>query len=396
MLMGQAGSSDHLTIAAAQIFDGTALRGPGSVRISNGRIENISFAAAEANASIRLPPDAILAPGFIDIQVNGGGGVLLNDQPTEAGVRRIVEAHGKAGTTGCLPTLITDRSEAIEQLAAAAQACLRIPGVLGFHLEGPALNRLRKGIHSESEIRVPNHRDLAAIKSFGSCGRSLVTLAPECVPAAMIDELIGAGLRIAAGHSEATSAEIRQAANIGVSGVTHLFNAMSQLGAREPGVVGAALWDDRLFAGIICDGIHVDPTSLRIAFRCKGRDRLMLVTDAMPLVGTNERQFMLQGRQIMLHDNRLTGPDGTLAGAHLTMIEAVRNAVALLGISLVDALIMASRTPAAFLGLESELGRIAPGYRADLVAFNPNFEVVGTWIDGVGSMGEASEAFQRG
>jgi N-acetylglucosamine-6-phosphate deacetylase len=180
-----------------------------------------------------------------------------------------------------------------------------------------------------------------------------------------------------------------------VSGVTHLFNAMSQLGVREPGVVGAALWDDRLFAGIICDGIHVDPTSLRIAFRCKGRDRLMLVTDAMPLVGTNDRQFMLQGRQITLHDNRLTGPDGTLAGAHLTMIEAVRHAVALLEVSLADALIMASRTPAAFLGLDSELGRIAPGYRADLVAFTKDYEVLGTWIGGVGSMAEASRTEAR-
>jgi N-acetylglucosamine-6-phosphate deacetylase len=275
-------------------------------------------------------------------------------------------------------------------LAAVAQDCLKIPGVLGFHLEGPALNRSRKGIHPEAEIRVPDRRDLAAIKSFGGRGRSIVTLAPECLPASMIDELIGAGLRIAAGHSDATAAEIGRAVDRGVSGVTHLFNAMSQLNAREPGLVGAALGDDRLFAGIICDGIHVDRAGLRVAFRCKGRDRLMLVTDAMPLAGTNDRQFMLQGRQITLHENRLTGPDGTLAGAHLTMIEAVRNAVALLGISLVDALIMASQTPAAFLGLESELGRIAPGYRADLVAFNSNFEVVDTWIAGVSSTGEAS------
>ena len=394
--MGNCGSSDVLTIAASQVFDGAAMRGPGSVRISNGRIEGIYWGKDEAGASIRLPADAIVAPGFIDVQVNGGGGMLLNDQPTEAGIRRIVEAHRKAGTTGCLPTLITDRTQIIERLAAVAQVCLEIPGVLGFHLEGPALNRARKGIHPETEIRVPDRRDLAAIKSFGGRGRSIVTLAPECVPASMIDELIGAGLRIAAGHSDATAAEIGQAVDRGVLGVTHLFNAMSQLSAREPGLVGAALDDDRLFAGIICDGIHVDRAGLRIAFRCKGRDRLMLVTDAMPLVGTNDRQFMLQGRRITLHENRLTGPDGTLAGAHLTMIGAVRNAVALLGISLVDALIMASRTSAAFLGLESELGKIAPGYRADLVAFNPNFEVVGTWIGGVGSMGEASEAFQRG
>jgi len=269
---------------------------------------------------------------------------------------------------------------------------MQIPGVLGFHLEGPALNALRKGIHPESEIRIPNARDLAAIKSFGKCGRSLVTLAPERVPSAMIDDLIGAGLFIAAGHSDATSAEAARATDRGVTGVTHLFNAMSQLGPREPGLVGAALDDNRLFAGIICDGIHVDPASLRIALRCKGRDRLMLVTDAMPLVGTNATQFMLQGRKITLHENGLTGPDGTLAGAHLTMIDAVRNAVALLDIELADALIMASRTPAAFLGLDSELGRIAPGYRADLVAFNGNFEIVGTWVEGIGSMRETSEA----
>ncbi|TGN89069.1 N-acetylglucosamine-6-phosphate deacetylase [Bradyrhizobium yuanmingense] len=392
--MGHAGSAS-LTIAAQHIFDGTDMRGPGSVRISQGRIESISFDEA-APASIRLPRDAILAPGLIDIQVNGGGGVLLNDQPTEAGVRRIVEAHRKAGTTGCLPTLITDRPEVVERLAVAAQACLDIPGVLGFHLEGPALNRSRKGIHPEAEIRVPDRRDLAAIKSFGDRGRSILTLAPECVPASMIDELVGAGLRVAAGHSDASAEQIRQAVGRGLLGVTHLFNAMSQLSAREPGLVGAALEEDRLFAGIICDGIHVDPVALRVAFRCKGRDRLMLVSDAMPLVGTDDRQFLLQGRQITLHDNRLTGSDGTLAGAHLTMIQAVRNAVALIGIALVDALIMASRTPAAFLGLGSELGRIAAGYRADFVAFNPSFEVIDTWIGGVGSMGGATKASERG
>src|SRR5579864_643991 len=145
--MGQAGSSVSLTIAAQRIFDGTDMRGPGSVRISQGRIEGVTFGEAEPRASIQLPREAILAPGFIDVQVNGGGGVLLNDQPTEAGVRCIVEAHRKQGTTGCLPTLITDRSEVIERLAAAARACLTVPGVLGFHLEGPALNRSRKGIH---------------------------------------------------------------------------------------------------------------------------------------------------------------------------------------------------------------------------------------------------------
>ena len=390
--MGHPGFADSFTIAAPRLFDGIGIHGPASVRISKGRIESINF--GEARASTHLPEDVILAPGFIDVQVNGGGGVLLNDQPTEAGVRRIVEAHRSAGTTGCLPTLITDRSEVIEQLAAVAQACLQIPGVLGFHLEGPALNKSRKGIHPISEIRMPNRRDLAALKSFGVCGRSVVTLAPECVPASLIDEFIGVGLRVSAGHSDATAAQMEIAANRGVSSVTHLFNAMSQLGSREPGLVGAALQDDRLFAGIICDGIHVDRISLRVALRCKGRDRLMLITDAMPLVGTHDHGFMLHGTRIALHENRLTGPDGTLAGTNLTMIEAVRNAIALFDIPLVDALIMASRTPARFLGLDSELGLIAPGYRADLVAFNTNFDVIETWVAGksVGSTGEADAA----
>ena len=160
------------TIAAPQLFDGTAMRGPALVTISCGLIESVSFGDAPSRGITALPADAILAPGFIDIQVNGGGGVMLNDDPSEAGARRIVEAHRKRGTTGCLPTLITDRTDVIEGLAAIAPAALQIPGVLGFHLEGPALNKARKGIHLESEIRVPNARDLAAIKSFGSRGRN--------------------------------------------------------------------------------------------------------------------------------------------------------------------------------------------------------------------------------
>lgn len=380
--MDELPSPAPFTIAAPQLFDGTAMRGPALVTVAGGRIEDVSFTGAAPAATVTLPPDTILAPGFIDIQVNGGGGVLLNDEPTEAGIRHIAAAHRKYGTTGLLPTLITCNVEVMEELARSAPAALQIPGVLGFHLEGPALNKARKGIHLESRIRVPDARDLAAMKSFAGCGRSLVTLAPECVPPALIAELVDAGLRVAAGHSDATAAQVMQAADRGLTGVTHLFNAMSQLTARAPGVVGAALDDDRLFAGIICDGLHVDPLSLRLAFRCKGRDRLMLVTDAMALVGTAQRDFLLQGRRISLEDGRLTGPDGTLAGAHLTMMEAVRNAVKWLGIDLADALAMASHTPARFLGLDGELGAVAPGYRADLVAFNDGFEVIETWIGG--------------
>jgi N-acetylglucosamine-6-phosphate deacetylase len=389
--MDELPSPAPFTIAAPQLFDGTALRGPAWVTVAGGHIAAIGFTDAAPAGAVALPEDTILAPGFIDIQVNGGGGVLLNDAPTEAGIRRIVAAHQKYGTTGLLPTLITDRVEVTEDLASGASAALQIPGVLGFHLEGPALNRLRKGIHLESEIRVPDAHELAVIRSFAGCGRSLVTLAPECVPPALIGDLVGAGLRVAVGHSDATAAQITEAADQGVTGVTHLFNAMSQLTARAPGVVGAALDDERLFAGIICDGLHVDPISLRLALRCKGPDRLMLVTDAMALVGTEQRDFLLQGRRIALEGGRLTGPDGTLAGAHLTMIDAVRNAVEWLGIDLSEALAMASRTPAMFLGLGRELGAIIRGYRADLVAFNGRFEVIETWIGGRSSQAAPSQ-----
>src|SRR5579871_4831028 len=379
------------TIAAPQLFDGTARRGPALVTVADGLVADVSFSGAAPAASVTLPPETILAPGFIDIQVNGGGGILLNDAPSAAGISRIAAAHRKYGTTGLLPTLITCNVETMEALAAAAPDALQIPGVLGFHLEGPALNKARKGIHLDAEIRVPDARDLAAIKSLARFGRSLVTLAPECVPAALIDELVQAGLRIAAGHSDATAAEMTQAADRGITGVTHLFNAMAQLTARAPGVVGAALDDERLFAGIICDALHVDPLSLRLAFRCKGPDRLMLVTDAMPLVGAAQREFLLQGRRITLDNGRLTGPDGTLAGAHLTMIEAVHNAVTWLGIDLADALAMASRTPAMFLGLGRERGAIVRGYRADLVAFNDRFEVIETWIGGRSNQDAAAQ-----
>jgi N-acetylglucosamine-6-phosphate deacetylase len=381
-IMRQSQSPPNVTIATPQLFDGTAMRGPALVSVSEGRIEAVSLRGRAPPGAIALPANAILAPGFIDVQLNGGGGVLLNDQPTEAGVRLIIEAHRKGGTTGCLPTLITDSADVMERLAGVAPALLQIPGVLGFHLEGPALNKVRKGIHLESEICVPNAQAMATLKSFGKHGRSIVTLAPECVPERLIGDLIGAGLRVSAGHSEATARQIKQAIDCGVTGVTHLFNAMSQLTPREPGLVGAALHDERLFAGIICDGLHVDPCCLRIAVRCKGRDRLMLVTDAMPLVGTVQREFLLQGRRITLEAGRLTGPDGVLAGAHLTMVEAVRYAVTTLGVELADALAMASCTPATFLGLQSQLGSIAPGYRADLVAINTRFEVLETWVAG--------------
>lgn len=371
----------NFAIATAALFDGRLMRDRCWVEISAGRIAAIHDMAPRGMRVVELADDVILAPGFIDVQVNGGGGVLLNDAPTLEGIAQIATAHRRSGTTSLLPTLITDDPARMEALLAVADAAMMLPEVAGFHLEGPHLDPGRHGIHPLAWIRPPSARDVAMLRGFAAIGRSMVTLAPNCVDPALIEALVGAGLRVSLGHSDASAAVVGEAVRRGASGVTHLFNAMSQLGSRAPGMVGAALVDRRLFAGVIADGLHVDPLGLRLAFLAKGRDRLMLVTDAMPSVGSAADHFMLQGQQIRLECGRLTDAGGTLAGAHLSMIEAVGNAVTMMGAKLEDALAMASSTPARFLGFHDR-GTINIGARADLVAFTKSFRVVDTWIKG--------------
>lgn len=373
------------SIVAGGIFDGERMLADCAVLLHGGRIVDVvSRGAIPVDGAIAdLGAGSVLAPGFIDVQVNGGGGVLLNDEPTFAGISAIVAAHRRFGTTGLLPTLITDWHTTMERLAGVAETALEIPGVLGFHLEGPFINPSRKGVHPSDRIRSPAAEDIELLRRFGSLGHSIATLAPECVPAGFIADLTCCGLQICAGHTDANESMIRCACDEGLRGVTHLFNAMSQMQARAPGVVGAALDEARLTAGLICDGYHVDPTTLRIAFRAAGRDRLMLVTDAMPTVGAGQSRFDLFGRTIILEGTRLAADDGVLAGAHLDMMGAVRGAMSLMRVSLEDALIMASRTPARFLGLDGMLGAIRKGYRADLVAFDADLLVTDTWVAGV-------------
>lgn len=368
---------------ADRLFDGESWHGASRLHWSGGRITLIEPAAgAPPPGCLVLPEGAVLAPGFIDLQVNGGGGVLLNDAPTPDAIRAIAGAHRRHGTTGLLPTLITDEAGRLRALAAVAAEAMAIPGVLGFHLEGPFLNPARKGIHPEAHVRAPGGDELALLEGFGALGRTLVTLAPECTPDDALARLAASGLILSAGHSEATAERLAQAEAAGVTGVTHLFNAMSQMSAREPGIVGRALGSDRLACGIICDGLHVDPHALRAAFRALGPDRLMLVTDAMPTAGSTLDGFALQGRRIRLVDGALRGPDGTLAGAHLTMIEAVAKAVALMGATLGEALVMASRTPARFMGFAGR-GRLAEDQLADWTAFDPStFRCLATCIGG--------------
>lgn len=371
-------------IIAERIFDGGHWHEQAAILINGGRIHAITAAAdVPADAPQRRMPDGtFLAPGFIDLQVNGGGGVLLNDTPTAAAMRAIARTHRRFGTTSCLLTLITDRPPQIEAAIAAAGEAAGRDGVLGLHLEGPFISPARPGIHRPDYIRSASMDDLAWLSGLADVDNVLVTLAPECVPDGFIKALTGLGARVAAGHSEATAGQMSRSIGEGLTGVTHLYNAMPPLSGREPGIVGSALSDPRLIAGIIVDGLHVDPIAIRAAFAAKGADGLALVTDAMPSVGATLEQFELMGRTIMLRDGRLVSDSGTLAGAHLDMASAVRNAVEMVGIKLEEALCAASVTPARFLGIEAERGVLKPGAHADIVALTPHFDVIATWVDG--------------
>jgi len=325
----------------------------------------------------------LLLPGFIDLQVNGGGGVLFNDAPGVESIRAIGAAHRRFGTTGFLPTLISADLDVVAEAIAAVQAALaaKVPGVLGIHIEGPFLNVERKGIHDPEKFR---ELDPAAVKLLTSLrgGRTLVTLAPEMTTPAMIRKLVDAGVVVSAGHTNATYEEIREALHEGLTGFTHLFNAMSQLTGRAPGVVGAALDDPDSWCGIIVDGEHTDPVVLRISMRCKRHDRFMLVTDAMPGVGTNNKSFLIGGRKITISGNLCMDDDGRLAGSNIDMATCVRNAVSMLGLTLPEAVRMASLYPAEFLGVAHDVGRIAPGFKANFVVADDQVQVSETWIDG--------------
>ena len=326
---------------------------------------------------------AMLVPGFIDVQVNGGGGVLFNEAPTVETLRRIGAAHRRFGTTGFLPTLISDRVEVMRAALAAVEQALAegVPGVLGIHLEGPYLAPARKGVHDPKYFHAPASDELALLCAPRR-GVRLLTLAPDQVPLASIGALVDAGLIVCAGHTAADYETTRAALATGVRGFTHLFNAMTPFGSREPGVVGAALEDADSWCGIIVDGHHVHPASLRVALAAKPRGKMLLVTDAMPPVGADRPDYVLNGETIVAKDGICLTAQGVLAGSALDMASAVRNAVQLLGLSLEEAVRMASTYPAEFLGLGESHGRIAPGYRADLVVLDDEYRVQQSWIGG--------------
>ena len=376
----------RIAYTGARIFDGQDWWDRHALVVADGKIENIIAADSPTDAE-RVPMGGgILAPGFIDLQVNGGGGALLNLEPTLGSIRTICSTFARFGTTACLPTLITDTREKNAAVMAAGAEAARagVPGFLGLHLEGPHLSVARKGAHDPALIRPMEEDDLVALVN-GRKGlpNLLTTVAMESVTPNQITRLREAGLVVSVGHTDAGYAAVRAAVEAGATMVTHLFNAQSQLGNRDPGVVGAALDLGTVSAGLIADGIHVHEASIGVALRAKrGPGRIFLVTDAMSITGTDWESFELTGQTVYRKDGALRLANGTLAGADLTMIDAVTYVHRTIGLPLEEALRMASLYPAQALGIENERGRIAPGLRADLVHLSNELAVRGTLIGG--------------
>ena len=374
-------------LVGATLHTPDGLKADRALLMAGGVIRDIVPAGAvPAGARVTTLAGGTLAAGFIDLQVNGGGGVMFNDAPSVEAIAVIGRAHRAFGTTGFLPTFISGSREGMARAVEAVRAALdaALPGVLGIHFEGPHINAARRAVHDAAAVRPMGKGDLDLLASLGT-GRTLVTLAPECVAPSDIAALVAHGAIVAAGHTEADGTTLDAAAARGVTGVTHLFNAMGPFGHREPGAAGAALARDRLACGIIADGVHVHWDVIRIAWRVKPRGTLFLVTDAMAPVGAPApvMEFRLAGAVVRTKDGCLRTPEGRLAGSLLDMGQAVRNSVTHVGIPLLEALAMAAAYPADFLGLAEQCGRLAPGLRANLVWLDHALRVRATWIAGV-------------
>ena len=383
--MGEAPAITY-AITNGFIFDGERLRHGCSAIISGEKIVDI-VRVEDLPAGIEDTYDlrgGMLLPGFIDLQVNGGGGVLFNAAPTVESLRVIGAAHRQFGTTGFFPTLISDRFEVMrEAIAAVGEAIEKeVPGVLGIHLEGPFLNPERRGVHDAGKFRELDEEGFAIVTSL-TAGTTLLTLAPELTSPGMIRRLREAGVVVCAGHSAASYEQTRAALDDGLCGFTHLYNAMTPLQSRAPGMVGAALEDEDSWFGIIADGHHIHPAAFRVAVAAKKAGGAVLVTDAMPTVGSGGGSFELNGERVTARGGRITNAAGTLAGSDLDMLSAVNNAAEFARIDWFEAVRMATVYPARAVGLEGELGAIKPGHCANLLALDAKRHIRASWITGV-------------
>ncbi|MDP7592610.1 MAG: N-acetylglucosamine-6-phosphate deacetylase [Litorilituus sp.] len=365
---------------APQLFDGHHFHTDLVITIVNGEISAID----DDTHNIDLRAKGLVVPGYIDLQVNGGGGALFNDSPSLSKLTTIMSAHARFGTTAMMPTLITDKVEVMAKAAdvIALAIAQKTPGIIGIHFEGPHLSLAKKGTHCAEFIRPITTKEWA-ILSRKDIGQVMVTLAPETVSPEDISRMVELNINVCLGHTNADFTTAQKAVDSGASGFTHLFNAMSPLQGREPGVVGCALLNDNTYAGLIVDGHHVDYASCQLAIKAKQGGKIFLVTDAMPPVGTNITEFPLYDRTVYVEEGKLTSTTGELAGSSLDMATAVKNTHIALKLPLDEALRMASLYPAQYLyGERPCRGELKVGQRADFIVLNDDLSVNETWIGG--------------
>lgn len=366
----------------ARVFDGVQIHDTAELICEGDQVVALNRQPTSAEGDVIDLAGGILAPGFIDMQVNGGGGRLLGQGAPDVELNKIASAHGAMGSTHVLPTLITSDPDTMLSVIEATKRAIAdgVAGIAGLHLEGPFLDPVRKGAHDAALMRAMQDQDLAVlIEAVRDLPVLMVTLAPEQVSLDQIAALAASGAVVMLGHSNCSDETARAALDAGAMGVTHLYNAMSPLTHRAPGLVGAAL-DSDLWAGIIPDGVHVSAPAFRIACRAKP-GRMVAVSDAMAVAGSDLQGFTLNDRRIMRAEGRLTLEDGTLAGADVSLPQALRWMVHEAELDLSEALAMMTSAPATLLGLETQ-GRFAPGARADLVHLSDALELQTVWRDG--------------
>lgn len=373
-------------ILNGKIFTGETLLESHAVILENGLVRDVILneeVPSNITHTFNLKGNC-LVPGFVDLQVNGGGGIMFNSAPTVDTIRKMSIAHQKYGTTGFMPTLITDSYDAMQRAIQAVNNAIEqnIPGVLGIHLEGPFLSEEKKGAHDASKFCAIDEKGFSIVTSLQN-GKTIITIAPELTEPQMITRLAEQGIVICAGHSNADYNETIRAIDSGLTGFTHLYNAMTPLQSREPGMVGAAIGSDETWFGIIADGFHMHPCAFKVAVRAKKQGGAILVTDAMATVGSDKDYFVLDGEKIYAINGRCENAAGSLAGSDLNMNDAVKNSTKFADISWQEAVRMASLYPAKALGIDHEIGRIEPGYKANFVSLNQDLDVMHTWIDGV-------------
>jgi len=373
-----------LVLSGARMFDGERFFDDRSFVVEDDTIVAVtSYAERPRRGEERDLGGGVLAPGFIDWQVNGGGGVLFNETPTPEAIGAIVASHRRFGTTSLLPTIITDSPRKLSAaLAAAKVANASLPGAIGIHVEGPFIDPKRKGAHPEQWIRAMSEKDADELIAARS-GAMVATVAPASVANALIARLSRGGVVVSIGHSDCSAEEAKTAFDAGARAVTHLYNAMSQLAHRAPGLVGAALADPRIICGFIADGYHVHETATRVALKAKGADGIALVSDAMSPAAGGPEAYELQGRRVIQRGLKLTLEDGTLAGAAITLLDALRYLTGTLGADLATVLKMMTLTPARLLNMDDRIGRLEAGCRADCVHLDDDLSLQGVWVAGV-------------